>query len=322
LRKTVFFTAGLLLFLGWNIFAQPGWDLGGPDATPPPEESGTPPPWVYGDENDPAGDELAVEPEPAAEPEPVIAVEPEPATEEPPARIYGDENDPAGDELAVEPEPAAEPAAEPEPVIAVEPEPGLAAASPARPKYPFVFSEGAAASWLTRIIKQTGRSNFVFGDFLPGLYFSTKIARAGLFTPMIRVAAYYPLQSTFNKMPQPPKVPLHYAADLFIAPNFELNMFKYARINLAPGPHLFFLNSERWNYLNLGLAGLAGVELPLTKGWTILINGMVSLDNGNLGANRDMEPFDIVYQYQVDFGVRYSKKAPNEFSYIRPRPRP
>jgi hypothetical protein len=278
LRKTIFFTAGLLLFLGWNVFARPGWDVGGSDNSPPQEASEP----LSPEDDDYIRRLGAAEPEPPAEPEPIIAAEPEPAGEEPPA-------------------------------------PGLAADTPASPKHPFVFSEGVAASWLTRIIKQTGRSNFVFGDFLPGLYFSMKMANFNLLTPMIRLAAYYPLESTFNKIPQPAKTPLHYAADLFAAPNFELDMIKYARFNLAPGLHLFFLNSERWNYLNVGVAGLAGVELPLTRGWTVLINGMVSLDNGNLGGNRNMEPFDIVYQYQVDIGIRYSKKAPNEFSYIRPR---
>ena len=40
-----------------------------------------------------------------------------------------------------------------------------------RPKLFLAFEWGLSASWVTRIIQQTGRSNFVFQDFLPGLYF-------------------------------------------------------------------------------------------------------------------------------------------------------
>jgi len=176
----------------------------------------------------------------------------------------------------------------------------------------FIFNEGVTASWLTRIIKQTGRSNFVLEDFLLGLYFSTEVVRFDLFKPMIRIAAYYPLASTFNKFPQKPNTPLHFGADMAAGVRFDLFDFKYVRINLGPALHLFFLNSDRWNYLNLGAAAFLGVEVPVAKNWTVLFNGYASLDNGNLGANRIMEPFDIAYQYQIDIGVRYSKKFANE----------
>jgi hypothetical protein len=320
LKKFVFLTAVILLFPAWNAAASPAWDYDvlnrqrdAADLPPPENDDYTG--RVLGEEPEdlteaPAGPL----PEPApAEPEPVkpsVAGEPEPA---------------AGPPVAAEPEPAAKPglAAESAPPAAEEAPavPALGLAAEIKPKHYLIFSEGLTASWLTRIVKQTGRSNFVFSDFLPGLFFNMKMANFKLVTPMIRLSAYYPLQSTFNKIPQPPKLPLHYGADLFVAPDFELGGLKYIRFNLAPGLHFFFLNSERWNYFNLGIVGLVGVELPLSRGWTILINGMASLDNGNLGANRDMEPFDIVYQYQVDIGVRYSKKVPNNYPYIKPRPK-
>jgi hypothetical protein len=186
---------------------------------------------------------------------------------------------------------------------------------------PFVvFNEGLTAAWLTRIIKQTGRSNFVFKDFMPGLYFGMELANIKVITPTLRLAAYYPLTATFNRIPQQPKSPLHGAADFFAGPGFELNMLKYVRFNFVPGLHLFYQHSDRWHYFHIGAAGLGGFELPLSRGWTILVNGMASLDNGNLGGNKDIEPFDIVYQYQVDLGVRYSKKAPNDYPYIKPKP--
>jgi hypothetical protein len=183
-----------------------------------------------------------------------------------------------------------------------------------------VYSEGVAASWLTRIIKQTERSNFVFKDFLPGLYFGAQLANFKPLTPMLRLAVFYPLSSTFNEIPQAPKSPLHFGVDFFGGVDFEVFTLKYVRLNLSPGLHLFFLNSDRWNYLNLGVAGLLRLELPLARDWTILLNGMASFDNGNLGTNSLMEPFDIVYQYQIDFGIRYSKKLSNAYSYIKPSP--
>jgi hypothetical protein len=180
----------------------------------------------------------------------------------------------------------------------------------------FVFNEGVAASWLTRIIKQTGRSNFVYHDFLAGLYFTTELRNIKYIVPVARVTAYYPLSATFNKIPQKPKSPLHFGIDFIAGVQFNLDILKYARFNLGPGLHLFFLNSDRWNYFDLGIAGLLGIELPLSAGWTILINGYASLDNGNLGTNRKMEPFDIAFQYQLDFGVRYSKRSRNTTALI------
>jgi len=177
-----------------------------------------------------------------------------------------------------------------------------------------LFSEGLTCSWLTRIIKKTERSNFVFEDFLPGLYFRMDLHTPTIFTPMVRIAALYPAVSTFNKFPQQPNVPLHFGADMNLGVNFKILEFAYFRLNAGPALHLFFLNSERWNYLDLGAAGFIGMELPVSQGWTVICNGFASLDNGNLGANRNMEPFDIAYQYQIDIGVRYSKKLRNKTS--------
>jgi len=177
-----------------------------------------------------------------------------------------------------------------------------------------VFSEGAAVSWLTRIISQTARSNFLFEDFLPGLYFRTEVANVKYFTPMIRLAAYYPLVSTFNQYPQKAKTPLHFGTDVNAGIEFGLLDFDYFRLNFGPALHLFFMSSDRWNYFDLGAAAFLEMELPLSERWTVIFNGFASLDNGNLGGNRLMEPFDVAYQYQVDIGVRYSKKFPNRVS--------
>ena len=180
--------------------------------------------------------------------------------------------------------------------------------------YYLLFSEGATYSWLTRIIKQTGRSNFVFEDYLAGLYFRMDLHTPTNITPMLRIAALYPLISTFNQFPQKPKTPLHFGADMNLGVNFKILEFAYFRLNAGPAAHLFFLNSDRWNYLNLGAAAFVGMELPISQRWTLICNGFASLDYGNLGGNRYMEPFDIAYQYQIDIGVRYSKKQINTTS--------
>jgi hypothetical protein len=180
--------------------------------------------------------------------------------------------------------------------------------------YYLLFSEGLTCSWLTRIIKQTGRSNFVFEDFLAGPYFRMDLHTPKNITPMLRVAALYPFISTFNQFPQKPKLPLHFGADMNLGVNFKIFDFSYFRLNAGPAAHLFFLNSERWNYWELGAAAFVGMELPISQGWTLICNGFASLDYGNLGDNRKMEPFDIAYQYQVDIGVRYSKKMINRTS--------
>jgi len=173
------------------------------------------------------------------------------------------------------------------------------------------FCYGAAASWLVRIIEQPERSNFVFRDFMAGLYFTTELQNVPYITPEIRLTAYYPAVSSFNYMPQPAKIPLHYGIDLFAGARFEFG-WSFFKLNAGLGLHMLFLNSDRWNYLNLGAAGVIGVEFALTPKWSLLINGFASFDNGNLGANRDMEPFDFAYQYQTSIGVRYSKKKNNE----------
>jgi hypothetical protein len=178
----------------------------------------------------------------------------------------------------------------------------------------FTFSQGVAASWLTRIINQSERSNFVFRDFLPGLYSGVELRNMKYIIPMMRLAVYYPLTSTFNLMPQKPKTPLHFAGDLIAGFRFEPFNLKYLRINAGPGLHMLFLNSDRWNYFNLGAAAVAGIEFPLLPRWTLLVDGYASIDNGNLGANRQMEPFNIVWQYQINLGFRYTRKKENDWS--------
>ena len=184
---------------------------------------------------------------------------------------------------------------------------------------PFItLNYGATASWLTRIIEQTGRSNFVLKDFLPGLFLNAEMQNISYFSPAIRAAAYYPLISSFNNMPQLPKTPLHFAVDLFAGMRFKKD-WKFLTLSGGPGLHMLFMTADRWNYLNLGFAAAVGFELAITSKWSLLIDGFASIDNGNLGANKQMEPFDVTYQYQTAIGVRYSKKKRNNLALIMPK---
>lgn len=186
-----------------------------------------------------------------------------------------------------------------------------------------LFDQGATAAWNTRIIKQTERSNFVFEDFLAGLYVTTRTKNFSSLLPIKlpfellgRVAAYYPLSHTFNKYPQPPVNMLNFGVDVFLAPVVQINFGDYAYLDLAAGPHFLYQKADRWHYVHLGIGGMLGVQMPLARRWTLLLNGMASLDNANLGSNKKMEVYDLAWQYQASFGFRYSKRAPNVKTYI------
>ena len=175
------------------------------------------------------------------------------------------------------------------------------------------LNEGITSSQQTRIIYQVNRSNFVFKDLLLGLYIGADFSDLW-FSPTTRLALYYPMgfvtpsASTFNDFPQGQAYPLHFGIDFSAGLKFYPLEFKYVSFNFGPALHFFYLTSDRWNYINLGILGFVGAEIPLAKKWTLLCNGYLSYDNGNIGSNRQIEPFDIVYQYQLDIGVRYSSK--------------
>ena len=185
---------------------------------------------------------------------------------------------------------------------------------------PFVtFDYGASASWVTRLQFQEDRSNFALESALVGAYFTLRLEKMKPCDSLLRIAAYYPILDTFNKVPQIPKQALLYGFDAFFAPVFEADMWKYIRIEFAPGIHFLYQLSDNWHYMSLGGGAILGTELPLAKHWTILINAMATVDYANLGTNAQMFPFDLSWQYQVSLGVRFSKKKPNTFSYITSR---
>lgn len=185
---------------------------------------------------------------------------------------------------------------------------------------PFVvFDYGVTTSWVNRVIFQEAyeRSNFNFQDNLLGAYISMQTKNMQPLNSMIRVAGYYPLSFTFNNVPQVSKAVLRGAADLFAGILFELDMWNYLRITLSPGLHAYYQYSDRFHYVHLGAAGLANIELPIAKYLTIKIDGIASLDYPNLGSNKNIEIYDICWQYQIDLGFRYSKKSKNKYNYLK-----
>jgi len=188
---------------------------------------------------------------------------------------------------------------------------------------PYVmFNEGAAFSSITRIIyqKDYNRSNFVWQNYLVGLYCEMQTGNMKPVDSLARIAVYYPFAHTFNGMDQPAKQPILYAFDAYYGPLFQTDMWKYVRINFSLGPHILYELSDEYHHLEAGGAVLIGIELPVATYWTIINNGMLSLDYGNLGSNRVIQPYDLVWNYQIELGVRFSLKGANTYAYIRQKP--
>lgn len=182
-----------------------------------------------------------------------------------------------------------------------------------------IFDEGAAFSLITRVEKNDTRSNFVWQNDLIGAYFGIQTVNMRPVNSMIRVSAFYPFYYTFDGMRQYPTQTLLYAFDLFAGPVFRTDMWKYVRLNFSAGLHYMYQLTDEYHLHYLGGALLAGVELPLSRRWTILLDGLFALDYPNLGTNRNIQPFDYAWQYQLRLGVRYSKKNENKYSYIHSR---
>ena len=182
-----------------------------------------------------------------------------------------------------------------------------------------IFDEGIAFSQITRIEVQDSRSNFVREDYLIGAYWGFQTRNMKPVDSILLFSAYYPFYHTFNGMKQSAKQVLLYAFDIFYAPLFETDMWKYVRIKFAPGPHTMYQLTDEYHMVYFGIAFLLGAELPLSKYWTILTDGFLTVDYANLGSNRKIQPFDYSWQYRLNVGIRYSKRDENQFSYINSR---
>ncbi|MBP3709765.1 MAG: hypothetical protein J6I73_05110 [Treponema sp.] len=185
-------------------------------------------------------------------------------------------------------------------------------------KKPFVtFNEGVTLAHITRLIKQDDykRSNFVWQNYLIGLYFEMQTVRMRPFNSLFRVAVYYPFKHTFNGMNQQAKQLLLYAFDAYAGFFWQRDMWKYIRVNFSVGPHFLYELSDEYHHIQLGGALLAGLELPVAHRWTIINNGIFALDYPNLGSNRSIAPYNLAWEYQLELGLRYSRRE-NVYAYI------
>ncbi|MCQ2584384.1 MAG: hypothetical protein MJ185_02245 [Treponema sp.] len=180
-----------------------------------------------------------------------------------------------------------------------------------------LFNEGVSAAQITRIITQDERSNFVWQDYYMGMFFEVQTANMQPYNSILRLTAYYPIYHTFNGMKQIQTQMFLYGLDLFYGVMFESDMWKYVGFKWAIGPHFAYNMTDEWHHMDAGIGALLGAELPLEKKWTIIADGLASLDYGNFGSNRKIMPYNVVWQYQLGIGFRYSKKGINTYSYIK-----
>ena len=195
-------------------------------------------------------------------------------------------------------------------------------------KFGLLHNWGVAWGSITRIQKQSGRSNFVWNDQLVGAYYEMttnnflvmgKHVNVDLFA---RHAVYYPYAYTFNKIKQEMTQTLLYGFDFFTGVKFSMNIREWVTLSAKPGAHLYYQLHDKWHYLHLG-AGLGlEAELPISSRWSFNIGGMWTWDNANLGSNQRMRPFDYAWEYQAQLGFRYSKKKLNPKSFVKYSPRP
>lgn len=195
-------------------------------------------------------------------------------------------------------------------------------------KFGLLHNWGASWGSITRIQKQSGRSNFVWNDQLVGAYYEMTTNNFLVMGRYINVdlfarnAVYYPYAYTFNKVKQVTTQTILYGIDFFTGVKFSMNFWNWVTFSAKPGMHVYYQIHDKWHYVHLG-AGLAlEAELPISSRWSFNVGGIFTWDNANLGTNRQMRPFDFCWQYQAQLGFRYSKRKLNRKSFVPYVPRP
>ncbi len=183
---------------------------------------------------------------------------------------------------------------------------------------PFImFNEGVCIAQVTRIQKESSRSNFVWKNDFIGGFFQIQTRNMKPVNSIVRTSVFYPFYNTFNDVRQYAKQTVLYAFDLFAAPIIETDMWKYVNLKFGAGLHYMYQLTDEYHMHYLGPGVLAGIELPLEPRWTILLDGTFSLDYPNFGTNAHVQPYDLSWQYQLNLGVRYSVKGKGKYAYIK-----
>lgn len=195
-------------------------------------------------------------------------------------------------------------------------------------KFGLLHNWGVSWASITRIQKQSGRSNFVWEDQLIGAYYEMTTSNFLVFGPYVNVdlfarnGFYYPYAYTFNKIKQVTTQTLLYNFDLFTGVKLSMNFWDWVTVSAKPGFHLLYQLHDKWHYVHVG-AGLGlEAEMPISSRWSFNIGGIWTWDNPNIGSNRRMRPFDFSWEYQAQLGFRYSTKKLNIKSFVKYSPRP
>ena len=150
-----------------------------------------------------------------------------------------------------------------------------------------------------------------------GAYFTTQTVGLPMFDLELDVSAYYPFYQAFNGMEQTPRNVLNYAFDGYLAATGTYKKFEYVNLTGSIGMHYMYQLTDEYHMNYLGLGATAGLEFPISQGWTVVNRNFFSYDNANLGKNKLVQPFYGSYQYHINLGVRYSRRVRNTYSYIK-----
>lgn len=184
------------------------------------------------------------------------------------------------------------------------------------PAFKLVFTEGASFNQLTRIEVMEKTNNFVRETFLAGAFVNLQTVDLWFLDFQLQLGAYYPFYNTFNGMKQIPKNILNYAFDMYFGAVYSTDFLKYAVIDLSLGLHYMYQLTDEYHMNYVGLGTYNTIRFPISSGWSLVNSYFFSFDNPNLGTNAKVQPFNGSYQYHIDLGVRYSRKARNSYSFI------
>lgn len=183
-----------------------------------------------------------------------------------------------------------------------------------QPKFALIHNWGLAYTQVTRIQFQSNRSNFVWREDLVGAFYSAQTAYLPV-NFIAKISAYYPIQTTFNFVPQVSKQVLLYGFDFNTGPIWTFPLWQIANLSLAPVINVRYQMDDNFHKVDLGGGVIASLEFPIARYFTIMLNGEFTYDFGNLGTNAGMRNYDQVYSYGAQLGFRISKAAPNKFYY-------
>lgn len=178
------------------------------------------------------------------------------------------------------------------------------------------FTEGISYAQITRIETIPNAPNYIRETMLGGAFFSVRTNDLSLFDFIFTLSAYYPFYNAFNGMPQKTHNMFNYALDSFLGVVYTYDRLSWVKIDTALGMHYMFQLTDEYYMHYMGLGLMLGIQFPLTRRLTLIEQNYFSLDNANLGSNKNVQPFDGSYQYHISLGLRYSKKVPNEYHYI------